>query len=228
MTKDWHDFAWPTEFVPIFRPLQPGTSPDDVACINYTFDSASGYRDGFRHAVSVLLEHARNNHSTLDTLVYPALFSFRHFIELALKDIIRDAKTARELPGGAPQHHRIEDLWREARSHLKAICPDEFDDRAADIVGKQIAEFAANDPFATAFRYAWNRDGGQSLAGLQHLDLGAVAQVVETIGNFLECSLIVAGQAREHVLEYHAHRRAEYEAEMRAEYGASMRFTGGE
>lgn len=204
MTAKWREHRWPTEFVPIFSGVQPGTPIDDVACIDRTFDREDAYREGFRTAAAVLLEHARNNHSDLDTLVYPAVLNFRHYIELSLKDIIRDAKTALELPGGVPQTHRIAELWNDARAHLKTICPDGFEDKAADVVGAHIIELVENDPYATAFRYARDREGGQSLAGLQHLDLGAVASVLQTVGTFLECSLIVAGQAREYVLDYRA------------------------
>lgn len=58
-----------------------------------------------------------------DTLVYPILFLYRQYIELALKEIIRSGMVYLERDRAAPKHHDLGQLWAMTENLLDEICP---------------------------------------------------------------------------------------------------------
>jgi len=62
------------------------------ACINWLHDKdkLGLYARSFGNAAIHLIEHVTRTRSELDTYIYPAIYCFRHSLELTLKNLISD------------------------------------------------------------------------------------------------------------------------------------------
>jgi hypothetical protein len=119
-----------------------------------------------------------------DRLVYPILFNYRQYLELALKGVIRDARKLLDERGGAPTGHGLTDLWNTARPLLWRIAPNKAD---LDTTGESIRRFAAVDPTSEGFRYPVTVAGTPALPdALKNIDLVQVREVVERLDGFLD------------------------------------------
>ena len=80
---------------------------------------------GYKRAGDLVAEHARTQLGQ-HTLVYPAVFLYRHYIELRLKEIVQGGNWLVGKPPEFPKHHNINDLWRKCRDNLEKVDEDEL------------------------------------------------------------------------------------------------------
>ena len=147
-----------------------------------------------------------------DRLVYPIIFNYRQYIELALKGVIRDARKLLDERGGAPTGHVLTDLWSTARPLLWRIAPNKAD---LDTAGESIKRFAAVDPTSEGFRYPVTAAGTPALPeALKNVDLVRVRQVVERLDGFLDVIDFGLGIELDHKSDALA---IEYEMQLRME-----------
>lgn len=97
----------------------------------------------------------------------------------------------------------IEEVWqdKETRDHLNAI-------------EARLEELCDIDSGSYAFRYPEDKEGGATWAGLEHINLKQVSDVVQGMSHILDGSTTGMG---EH-LEAKQEMMAEYRAEMRSYY----------
>ena len=93
------------------------------ACLRQGDDYAC--REGYRRAAQILVEAVGEEERDQDFLVYPIVFLYRHYIELALKDFIRRAPYLidRELTTAERAHlgkYQLDLLWDD----FKPIAPE--------------------------------------------------------------------------------------------------------
>src|SRR2546423_15379060 len=112
------------------------------------FRYVSGYKEAGDRLARSLMEDSRH----LDLVVYPTVFLYRQYLELRLKQLIRDGSYLLEKPFILPKQHRLDDLWYECKSLLKQIEPKVTDQEIAGLEAC-IIEFHTTDPLSTAFRY---------------------------------------------------------------------------
>jgi hypothetical protein len=141
---------------------------------------------GYKRAGDILVQNARAERYDRDSLIFPALFNYRHYIELALKAIIEEhgafAGVSLE-----ERSHELPELWQLFLKIATAFGND-CSDAATVAVGGRIDEFAAVDANSTAFRYARNRKGATPTLPSDGLDLVRLHDVMNGIENFFECS----------------------------------------
>lgn len=90
----------------------------------------------------------------------PALYSFRHYVELELKYLVRGFP---ELGlGTPPATHRLRTLWSPVARGF-ARCFGEEDRQPFDVLERAIAILEALDPAGDGFRYATTRAGQSSM-----------------------------------------------------------------
>ncbi|HMK50182.1 MAG TPA: hypothetical protein VK435_09020, partial [Thermodesulfovibrionales bacterium] len=58
------------------------------ACLNYMHDSWPAYIIGYKKAADILVRHIKQKRRSQDTLVYPIIFLYRQYLELAIKNLI--------------------------------------------------------------------------------------------------------------------------------------------
>ena len=121
--------------------------------------SLSEYGYMYRHSSERLIDLACTAPGLLNVHAIPAVFLFRHFIELSLKDMISAARFLDEQPPGFPDTHHLAQLWSELRTLLGRVGGEGAGQDAAllGIVGEMITELDTVDPESIAFRYPRGR-----------------------------------------------------------------------
>ena len=177
--------AWPDVPRLCFGPGEPGLLNACVGWVQSRPHEMGGYVEGYRRAAVALYEGAVETNESPDYVVFPMAFLWRHHIELALKDIIAAGRQLAGEPWGFPPHHRLLDLWRDARPHITQ-CGDPAAPEL-DNVEANLREFETVDPWSDGFRYPLNRDRtGRSLPNApEYVNLRVLHDGMEALANFL-------------------------------------------
>ena len=69
---------------------------------------------GYKRAGDILIQRALADPYDRDNLVFPAIFNYRHYIELALKAIIEEHGPFAGVSLG-PKNHKLIELWLAIR-----------------------------------------------------------------------------------------------------------------
>jgi hypothetical protein len=155
------------------------------ACLNFLPDQWGIYADGYKLAGDILVEHVKNARRNQDILVFPIVFLYRQYIELRVKEIIRDGNQLLRIPESFPKHHKINELWRECRRILESFWPKGPTDDL-DAVEECIQQFSQKDPSSMAFRYPTDKQGNRSLPDLRHINLRNLSDVIDRIASLLD------------------------------------------
>lgn len=154
------------------------------ACLNYIHDGWSLYAIGYKEAADILVAHIVENQRYQDTLVYPILFLYRQYLELAIKNLIRNGRKLQDINEAVPTGHKIHDLWNTCEKLLNVISPDDSVEEIKQI-NRLISEFCSVDPTSTAFRYPEDKEGKPSLPGMTHINIRNVCDVINKISAIL-------------------------------------------
>ena len=161
---------------------------------------------GFRRAAEILAETILMgaDHRDMDTVVFPYLNCWRHYVELQLKYLIFRCQTLLGNPVQRRGGHKIDQLWSELAPLLAAArLSQEADERR--VVARLIAQLSALDPDNQEFRYARRRDGTPTLADIPHLDIANVHQAMLGLANYLEATdtaISYKEELKQQALEY--------------------------
>jgi hypothetical protein len=143
------------------------------------------YADGYRKAAELLIEHCDTFYAK-NTLVYPIVFLYRQYVELRMKDIIRESGKVVKNPHPLPQHHRLDALW--------PVCCDILQERDLPVskedlsrIENCIKQFREFDPTSEAFRYPQTKQGDSSLPSqLEKISLRGLADAMKGLAESLE------------------------------------------
>jgi hypothetical protein len=141
---------------------------------------------GYKRAGDVLIEQALSDNYDCPGLVFPALFNYRHYIELALKDAIEKYGNFAGVSLES-KDHSLPKLWQKFRK-IAALFGNDPCDGAGRAVGACIDELDGFDRGSTTFRYAQNRNGSLPSLPYEQIDLVQLRDVMNGIGNFFECA----------------------------------------
>lgn len=178
------EFPWPQKGDRLFI----GDDSDwwHNACLDY-FPSGWGiYSSGYKLGADLLVQHVLNTREDQDLVIYPIVFLYRQFIELRLKELIKNGSALIDDSKGIPMHHNILNLWTDCRKILEEVWPD-GNTEDLDSVEDCIKEFAKIDPKSMAFRYPIEKDGTSSLPKeLRHINIRNLGQVMQRLGSLLD------------------------------------------
>lgn len=164
-------------------PLAAYRSFTDTSAARLEHDPKAGdyrRRKGFQAAAVLLLQQAAvvPLWNDRDPLVWPALYSFRHYMELELKYLMREFP---ELGLGAPRTtHRLSKLWPSVAKGFTRCFGDE-DREPFDVLERAIAMLEALDPAGDGFRYATTRVGESSMIEDVYLDPQALLRLTREV-----------------------------------------------
>jgi hypothetical protein len=176
------------------------------ARLNLFYDNWDMYAEGYKVAGDVLVEYIKEKQFDQDYLVYPIVFLYRQYIELRMKEIIRDGnQLLDDDPEKFPQTHKFGKLWRDCREIIEKVWPEDPAENL-DAVGECILQFSEKDPMSMAFRYPTDTNGKPSLPDLTVINLRNLAEVIARIGSLLDGVSMGISVA------------IEYKREMEAEY----------
>jgi hypothetical protein len=171
---------WPEAGDRLLSPGRDAFLAEDGAERNYRL------LQGYKRAGDILIQHALAERVDRDSLVFPALFNYRHYIELALKAIIEEHGAFAGVSFGKKRDHKLPDLWK-LFVKIAAAFGDDCSDQAVTTVAACIVEFTSIDASSTAFRYARNPQGDTLALPRGGLDLVRLHDVMNGIENFFEC-----------------------------------------
>jgi len=143
------------------------------------------YVDGYRRAAELLIERCETFYEK-NTLVYPIAFLYRQYVELRLKNIIREGNKVVEGPQPFPKHHKLKDLWPICRSVIQERdLPISAEDLSR--IASYIEQFCEFDPTSEAFRYPETNQGGSSLPPrVEKISLRGLADAMKKFAGLLE------------------------------------------
>ena len=108
------------------------------------------YTDSYKNVADRLVKWYGEEHRE-DSLVYPIMFLYRHYLELQLKSLLRKLFLFHGLQCSYPQTHKLDDLWCTVRQLMEEICPQDTEDNKH--IEARIKEFSQIDPDSESFRY---------------------------------------------------------------------------
>lgn len=156
------------------------------ACLGWMQDGMDLYARGYKDAGDRIVEFVLLNATGQDTLIYPVVFLYRQYIELRLKEIIREGLILLDEGNDFPKHHKIWDLWCVVKKI--AIKAFEKEDSQSDLQYAEhvIKEFSKIDPDSFSFRYPINKQGEKTIEGIKYINIRRLAMHVEELYKDLE------------------------------------------
>lgn len=140
----------------------------------------SYYRVGYLNTARDTASALRKRHGT-NASAMPVLYLFRHYVELALKDILAAGGAFAIDLSDKKFGHDLAALWREVAQVL-----DNFGFKATAGQHSVINELVELDARADAFRYALDRAGQQQFERIGSVDLDALLTAIDDLSTFFE------------------------------------------
>ncbi len=156
------------------------------ACLNWSPDPIELYAMGYKRAGDRLVEFVLTNARDQDILVYPIVFLYRQYVELRLKEIIKEGRILLDEGRDFPMHHKIWDLWCTAKELSVKAFENENEQPTFDYAEHVIKEFSQIDPDSFAFRYPATKQGDKTLEGVTHINIRRLAEHIEGLSKDLE------------------------------------------
>jgi hypothetical protein len=151
------------------KPLESGdelfkepSDYEDLLIIN-RFGKQSDFLiiEGYKNIVSNSLRQLQKEKGNLskDSHVYPILFLFRHYLELIMKQTLRNFRlTNKEIASdevGYERGHSLTDLWSEVKAYISKLENEDVDDEGYLIFEELINELTEIDDNSFSFRYPY-------------------------------------------------------------------------
>lgn len=116
------------------------------------------YSKGYKDAADRLVEYTQTDKTSINFLVFPILFLYRHYLELALKEIIIAANRFLEKEHNVAKSHNIMHLWEKVKGLISDVDLD-IPSNEMNAVENQISQFYKLDESSMTFRYPVNKQG---------------------------------------------------------------------
>jgi hypothetical protein len=130
-------------------------TPHSVAVTWSTTTDGLHYAISFKESADAVIHRGIEDHRQ-DLVLFPALYCYRHGLELTLKAIIYLGQRVRGESREVWKTHKLTELWPRARSVMQEAFPR---DDGLDALEALVLELAAIDFTGELFRYAHDRDG---------------------------------------------------------------------
>jgi len=174
------EFRWPKAGDQPFVVVDQQQNNANIAGDDFT--RLVAMTEGYKQAADILVLQTEADETARNFLVYPIIFSYRHFLELSLKYHLA---TYGPRVGVAPNwnSHRLEDLWAAFLEMLECFGTED-PDVVDPIVEATILEFAKIDPASYSHRYPFDRRGNPIPVAQTDLHLPLLADVMNGIAGY--------------------------------------------
>lgn len=158
-----------------------------------TFRGERLYRmkKAFKTSADMLVRQSEENTHERSTLVWPVVFCYRQYIELALKDMIA-AHGSKVVPQIKPNwvDHTLLPLWKSYKRLVEATLVETSVDDLPEITAVEacIKEFDQIDAGSYTFRYPTDTKGNQTNIPLSSINLWHLRNVMEGIYLYLDAT----------------------------------------
>ena len=151
------------------------------------------YISGYEKATELLIKDVLDRDRNLDSLIYPIMYSYRHYLELCFKELswlckqvlkdkqnfIVEVKGQKRFEKYDNDIHGLSRLWQRVLSDLRQIDNNSPKNLVAQI-NKTVDDFQGIDSNGQSFRYPENKFWNDTLSDQKYINLISVAK------NFLE------------------------------------------
>lgn len=143
------------------------------------------YTVGFKEAGDALIKQGLQDH-VQDLVLFPALYCYRHALELTLKELIDQGRRWEYERPEVIRTHKLSVLWPQARKVIDRAWP-EGDATQMDALEALVLELDSVDVDGEQFRYDRTRVGeGRALPQeLHRVDLGHVYKMMQKLFGLL-------------------------------------------
>lgn len=171
------------------------------ACLNFAHDRSSwyGYYEGYKNAGDILVSYVDSQKSNQDTLVFPIVFMYRHYLELILKEINRISSII--LEKDCLKTHDLDILWNVDKKDYEKISGERISKTDLYMIDNFIKQISYIDKKSDSFRYPIHNDGSQSLEGITHINLMQFSEYMNTIYSLLNGLSAYLHEVLDYVLE---------------------------
>jgi hypothetical protein len=222
MTTEHDDFDAPAPWPAREHDLRASAGIDAQTAFLKWWPAADARIKGFRRAAEILaVAMLTGTNEDRDTVAFPWLNSWRHYIELQIKQLIAQSRRVLDQPAQRRGGHNIEQLWSELLPLIRAAHPGDSKDELK-VVGRLVKQLAALDPDNQEFRYSERTDGTPTLADVHTIDIAEFHQAMVGLASFLEAveaALDHDEDMKQQGLEEWYEQHREFEAEMHEAYG---------
>jgi hypothetical protein len=143
-------------------------------------------KNGYKMAGDILIgQSLEMNLAFRKKLIFPALFCYRHFIEMSLKSIIEQYGFLAELPQSR-RYHLLRDLWSDFEHIMHATFGDDYKNPETLAVEKHVRKFDEIDRKSDTFRYHKKSNGENFTTNIPQLNLENLVKVMNGIENYFD------------------------------------------
>ncbi len=185
------------------------------ACLPVSGGDWDAYAMGYKMAGDTLVQYIADNNRDQDFLVYPIAFLYRQYLELRIKELIFVGSGLLDQDAKIPKTHDLIALWKQARPNIETVWPDAETKGHLNTIEDRLKELCDLDSGSYAFRYPEDGKGTATLAGMVHINLKQLRDVIHGISHVLEGASTGMG---EHLDAKHE-MMAQYRSEMGYDYG---------
>lgn len=158
------------------------------ACLDSYHDPTELYIIGYKEAGDSLVNSVAGRSGTGDSLIFPIVFLYRHYLELRLKSLLYDGNRLLDIEHKQKSEHQLSKLWSKVRDVLVELWLNESKDDLAAF-DSLINQFEQVDPRSTTFRYPKDFDGNNSFQmNSPRVNLRNLKEVVGAMATILEGS----------------------------------------
>jgi hypothetical protein len=141
---------------------------------------------GYKRAADILVRQATDQRPDRDFLVFPIIFNYRQYLELAIKYLVAIYGPTVGVKA-IWDSHNLKDLWAALLEVLHGYGVGEVGG-VDTVVGELVSEFARVDPGSFAYRYPVDNKGNAISISFEHIDLSALANTFNGLeGYFTGC-----------------------------------------
>lgn len=156
------------------------------ACLDWYSDPTELYVTGYKEAADSLVQIISDRKGSADSLIFPIVFLYRQYLELRIKDILKEGNKLLGVEYKQKAEHKLSKLWPKARNIIVELWPEE-DDEPLKAIDSLISQFSEVDPNSTSFRYPKNFKGDNSVkSDLPRINLRNLAEVIESMSMLLD------------------------------------------
>lgn len=163
-----------------------GSDWHNRAQLNFThYVPWHAYVAGYKEAADRLVAGIAEGLHGQDMLVFPILFLYRHYLEVSIKELIKEcqpmlgitppAKPKIEQRNMAAQGHDLDGLWSYLKGLLPGIYPG-IPDVVLEEIDRVVVAFHRHDEAGDAARYPVDLSGQRTLSGLNAINLRKLSE----------------------------------------------------
>lgn len=144
------------------------------------------YAEGFFEGGHAVVQSAENPTALIDLLIYPAAFSYRHAIELMLKQLVLSLNLILGTGGEIKKIHSMTELWNEVERLTKSHDRDLIERQEVKRAGELVGHFNDIDPTGQVFRYPEDFRGNRHLTEHKLINVEVLREQMKELQEILK------------------------------------------